>query len=78
MIGRATEAIDAFAPTERHLGAVTVAIPAALVPALKDEITRFQERLLDLCDGAGAPAEVVYQVNLQLFPLSAVADSEGP
>lgn len=71
MLARAVEAIDAFRPTERHLGAVTVAVPESLVPRLKKEIAAFQEHLLDVCDGAGAPGERVMQINLQMFPLSA-------
>lgn len=70
MLERAREAIDAFDPTERHFGAVTVAVPDALVPRLKQEIAAFQERLLNLCDTAAEPKDRVYQLNLQLFPLS--------
>ena len=71
MIGRAGESIERFSKTERHLSAITVAIPADLIPALKDEIDAFQERILDLCDSNEAVAEQVYQFNMQLFPLSA-------
>lgn len=59
-------------PEVRHeeVVALTVAIPAELVPTLKVEINAFQERLLDLCDSSEADAEQVYQFNMQLFPLS--------
>ncbi|MEZ4239620.1 MAG: TIGR02147 family protein [Myxococcota bacterium] len=69
MIERAREAIDAFDPEERHLGAVTVAVPEALVPELKRQVAAFQERILDLCDAA-PDSDRVYQLNIQLFPLS--------
>ena len=72
MLTRAMEAIEGVRPPFRHLGAVTVAIPRGQVPALKRELAAFQERILHLCDGAGA--DQVYQVNLQLFPLSAPTD----
>ncbi len=49
---------------------LTVAIPAELVPRLKQEIDEFARRLLDVCDGAAAELTRVVQVNLQLFPLS--------
>ncbi|MFT5683599.1 MAG: hypothetical protein ACI8RZ_004531 [Myxococcota bacterium] len=71
MIGRAEESIERFSKTERHLSAITVAIPAELVPSLKAEIDAFQERILDLCDSAEGSATRVYQFNMQLFPLSA-------
>ena len=70
MIARASEAIQGSRPAERHMGALTVAVPMALVPQLKSEIAAFQERLLDLCDSREASADRVYQVNLHLFPLS--------
>ena len=74
MLERAREAIEAFPPAERHLGGVTVAVPASLVPRLKQEIASFQERLLHLCDTAAEPKDRVVQLNLQLFPLSATRE----
>lgn len=70
MLARAGESIERVPPAQRHLLGVTVAIPASLVGVLKIELDRFQERLLDLCDRHAAEAEQVYQINLQLFPLS--------
>lgn len=70
MLARATEAITAFDPEERHLGGLTLAVPDELVPQLKEEVQGFLERLLHLCDAAEAPSDRVYQVNVQLFPLS--------
>ena len=75
MLIRAAESIEAVAPADRHLLGVTVAIPARLVPLLKAELDRFQERLLDLCDRHAGEAEQVFQVQLQLFPLSR---AQGP
>jgi uncharacterized protein (TIGR02147 family) len=71
MLSRASESIGAFDPEERHLGAVTLALPESLVPKLKQELAAFQERLCSLIEGVEDPVERVYQVNLQLFPLSA-------
>ena len=73
MIARASDALTQSHHTRRHYCAVTVAIPEALLPKLKQELDRFQERLLDLCDSAESPRQRVYQLNMQLFPLS----SEG-
>lgn len=70
MVDRARAALAESHHTERHYLAVTVAIPQALLPRLKRELDAFQERLLDLCDGAEDPKERVVQLNLQLFPLS--------
>ena len=71
MLKLAGEAQTRFPAEERHLGAVTVTIPRAMLPELKAELAAFQERLLDLCDSSTAPGEQVFQINLQCFPLSA-------
>ncbi|MCB9780585.1 MAG: TIGR02147 family protein [Alphaproteobacteria bacterium] len=76
MLGRAIESIAVFRPAERHLGAVTVAIPGDLLPRLKTELSAFQERILDLCDSASPDRDRVVQINLQLFPLSALIEPE--
>lgn len=69
MIERAQDALEA-PPKERHYCALTVAVPESLLPRLKRELDAFQERLLDLCDGNTDPKQRVYQINLQLLPLS--------
>ncbi len=70
MLERASEAITTVHPRERHLLGVTVAIPEDLVPQLKAELNAFQQRLLHLCDAHVERAERVFQLNLQLVPLS--------
>ncbi len=70
MIARARDAVTTIEPEDRHLCAVTVAIPRSLVPRLKAELDAFQERLLHLCDEHVAEAEQVVQLILQLIPLS--------
>lgn len=76
MSERAREAIAEVPRDERHYCAVTVSIPLDLVPRLKRELDALQERLLDLCDSHEGPRDHVYQVNLQLFPLSVPARKE--
>ncbi len=78
MIGKALESIERFDKTRRMLGASTVCIPRELVPELRRRIQRFHESVIDLCDGAEGEAEVVYQFNLQLFPLSADEPAPAP
>jgi len=48
------------------------------LPQLKRELAAFQEHLLDLAEGHAAEADLVVQVNLQLFPLSAVCPRSDP
>ena len=60
----------------RDISALTVCVPMELVPQLKQRIQGFREVLLDLCDRA-TPGEAVYQINMQLFPLS-LSDPKKP
>ena len=79
MLQLAQEAITRHRPQDRHFMAVTVCIPEALMPRLKDELNAMTERLLDLCDGASGEAERVYQIHLHTFPLSdGRAEEEEP
>jgi uncharacterized protein (TIGR02147 family) len=71
MLERATEAIDRFPPEDRHLLAVTVGVPAGLVPTLKEEANAFLQRMMHLCDASPDDADRIVQMNLQIFPLSA-------
>jgi len=70
----AGEAIERFSPGDRHFGGVTVAVAEDRLPEIKQEIARFQERILDLCDGSDVPPNKVVQLNLQLFPLSKITN----
>jgi uncharacterized protein (TIGR02147 family) len=71
MLDLARESIERFPPEQRHLGALTVCVPDALLPRLKEELAAFQERMLDLCDSADDAPDRVYQVQLAIFPLTA-------
>ena len=70
MLERAQFAMQTVPAEERHLCALTVAIPSEMVAKLKSELDSFQERLLNLCDEHARQSERVYQVNFQMFPLS--------
>jgi uncharacterized protein (TIGR02147 family) len=71
MIDRARDALESVPSHRRHFCAVTVPLPVSLMPRLKQELDELQMRLLDLCDSAEAPKDAVFQINLNLFPLSA-------
>lgn len=69
MLERATESMELVDRQQRDISALTVCIEAATVDDLKERIHRFREALLTRCDGDEDP-DVVYQVNIQLFPLA--------
>jgi uncharacterized protein (TIGR02147 family) len=70
MIERAADALEAVSPDERDVSALTVCIKASSLGELKHKIHRFREEMLDRCDREDDP-EQVYQLCIQLFPLSA-------
>jgi uncharacterized protein (TIGR02147 family) len=67
----AVDAIERFRPSERHFCGVTVAVPQVIIPRLKQELSDFQERMLELCNSLEEPDTCVIQLNLNFFPLSA-------
>lgn len=79
MLERASASVEAIRADERHLLAITVAIPSSLVPELKQRMNRMFEELLETCDGATAEPDTVYQIGAQCFPLASRLDpSEEP
>lgn len=70
MIEQAGGSVDRVPPEERDVSALTVCIKQESLEELKQRIRRFREDLLELCDRESEP-ERVYQLCVQLFPLSA-------
>jgi uncharacterized protein (TIGR02147 family) len=70
MIEQAGGSVDRVPPEERDVSALTVCIKQESLEELKGRIRRFREDLLELCDRESEP-ERVYQLCVQLFPLSA-------
>jgi len=69
MIERAARAVEDVPPEARDVSALTVCIREATLSDLKGKIRRFREEMMDRCDSETAP-ERVYQLCIQLFPLS--------
>jgi uncharacterized protein (TIGR02147 family) len=75
---RATEAIERFPGTERHLISVTVGVPESLLPTLKAEANAFLERMMHLCDASSEDTDRIMQMNVQIFPLTATREEPQP
>jgi hypothetical protein len=69
MIERAANARARVPPDERDVSALTVCIQGRSLADLKARIHRFREEMLERCDSEERP-EQVYQLCIQLFPLS--------
>jgi len=76
MIERAASSIETVPRDERDVSALTVCIRASSVADLKERVHRFREEMLDVCDREEDP-ERVYQLCIQLFPLSAAPTDDA-
>jgi uncharacterized protein (TIGR02147 family) len=69
MIERAGESLETVPAALRDLAALTVCISPQTAARVKERIHQFREALTELCDSDPA-GTVVYQLNVQWFPLS--------
>lgn len=75
MLERASQSIEIVPPAQRDLAALTVCVSPSTASAVKERIHKFREEITQLCDADGS-AQVVYQLNVQWFPLSAAPGEE--
>jgi uncharacterized protein (TIGR02147 family) len=69
MIELGKEALMSVSAQARDVSSVSIAIPNSLLPEFKKEISLFRKKLLQMAEQA-QHADVVYQTNIQFFPLS--------
>ena len=69
MIERAAWAVDNVSADERDMSAQTVCVRGSSLADLKERIHRFRKEMLERCDSE-TEGERVYQLCIQLFPLS--------
>lgn len=74
MLQRAGESIELVDRELRDLSALTMVISSATVAEMKQRIHAFRERMLDLSMRDEAPT-AVYQLGIQLFPLTRPDDA---
>lgn len=69
MLGLANEALQKIPAEERNMSSLVVCVKAKTLEEIRRRITSFQQELLALSDADEEP-DVVYQVSMQMFPLS--------
>lgn len=74
MLELARASIDTVPAPQRDISAMTVCIPAALVPEVKRRLQTFREQLMSFCEDH-EQRDTVYQLTMQLFPLSQDTES---
>ncbi len=70
MIQKSLRALDLSPANERDISSVTLSIPESLISDLKERIACFRRELLTTIGKSTTPADQVYQLNIQLFPLT--------
>ncbi len=72
-----TEAIERVPPTHRDISSLTIGISQKSFSQIKQEIQEFKNRLIRIVDD-DKDSDQVYNVNVQLFPLSNKIDKRDP
>ncbi|MBI2392625.1 MAG: TIGR02147 family protein [Deltaproteobacteria bacterium] len=75
MLERASDSIETVKSHRRDLAALTVCVRPETAAIVKERIHRFREELTAICDADDA-GSVVYQLNVQWFPLSVTPGEE--
>ncbi len=75
MMERASESIDTVPAALRDLAALTVCVSPATASEVKRRIHLFREALTELCDH-DSEGRIVYQLNVQWFPLSSTNEED--
>ncbi|HTQ05546.1 MAG TPA: TIGR02147 family protein [Polyangiaceae bacterium] len=73
MLERAGGSIELFSREVRDLAALTVCVSPKTAAIVKQRIHQFRETLAEICD-SDTEGSVVYQLNVQWFPLSSVEE----
>ena len=75
MMAHAIKAVDLVQRTDRDLSALTLCLSHQGLEQLKVRLQEFRKELVGL-EGADGRGRLVVQVNMQMFPLTQVADEE--
>ncbi len=70
MLAEAAHAMERIPSEERDLSAVTLGVPASKMKELKERIAHFRKDLLATIVSDAESSDRVYQLNIQLFPLT--------
>lgn len=76
MLKKAAQSIVIVPADERDISSVTLGVAAADLPVLKEKINAFRKELLAGIGASTKPTNRVYQLNIQLFPLTRKSEGE--
>lgn len=74
-LGLASESIDLVAREKRDISAMTICISPEGAAKLKEKIQKFRKEIVEFISG-DRETDQVYQLNMQLFPLTKVGESK--
>lgn len=75
MAGLGQEAVEAYSPVRRHITSMIMGISEKSYGLIKREILEFKQRLCNIVDD-DKDTDRVYNINIQLFPVSEVYTDE--
>ena len=69
MVRLAGESVERFTKDERDLSTITLCVDEKILPEIREHVRQFRSSLVKLINAHGGSTKV-YQLNVQLFPLS--------
>lgn len=77
MVSDAKEALFEFDKEVRDFSSLTIPVPLSVLPEFKKRIQDFREEINDWLNRKESEAEEVFQMNVQLFPLTRISETLG-
>lgn len=75
LIQMSSDALERFHKSERDISSLTLPFSRKTLPILKDRLRELRQEMLKLSQDC-EPADSLYQINLQLFPMAYLLDGE--
>lgn len=76
MLDEAKESLLDVPAEKRHFSSLTIPIPKKSIPEIKSRIENFREEIMSLINQGSADYFEVYQMNIQLFPVTRTKSSK--
>lgn len=77
MMKKAGESVTSTPREQRDLSSITLAIPHSKIPEFRKMISVFQEEVIELAENQAGDDKEIYQLNVQLFPLTKKSSDEA-
>jgi len=74
LLGEAKNAMVSIPASQRDITSLTIAVPTQKLPEFKKRLQKFREGLVDWINRTDSGYDEVYQLNIQLYPVTRSGD----